>query len=166
MTDEPLVRPSDVAPRDVASRVDYISQITPNLFISDVTSAQCADALFARGITMVVKVFSDDPRNGAYTPIKGLRYRVIPAQDTPGFNMLEWMLPITLTIASELRRGGRVLVHCHMGISRSATVLAAYLIAHGFTAEQAVEALRSVRPVVRPNDGFMEQLKQFEAMLT
>ncbi|CAD8147343.1 unnamed protein product [Paramecium octaurelia] len=56
-----------------------------------------------------------------------------------------------------------VLVHCYAGISRSSSLIIAYLIRHaGFSLQDAIIKLKSQRPQVDPNDGFMEQLKQFE----
>ena len=48
-------------------------------------------------------------------------------------------------------------------MSRSATVVAAFLIAaRAMTLCTALRALRAARPVARPNEGFMSQLRAFE----
>lgn len=53
-----------------------------------------------------------------------------------------------------------------MGISRSATVVAAYLtFRHGLTPLQALTWIRFQRPIVRPNSGFQEQLGDFHSVL-
>lgn len=61
---------------------------------------------------------------------------------------------------------GKILVHCHAGISRSATVCLAYIM---FTAkiglEKAFEHVQSRRSVISPNLNFMRQLKLFEKEL-
>jgi protein-tyrosine phosphatase len=49
-----------------------------------------------------------------------------------------------------------------MGISRSATVVIAYLIATGeMTPDEALAAVRAKRAIVRPNGGFMSQLQEY-----
>lgn len=56
-------------------------------------------------------------------------------------------------------KGGRVLVHCTQGVSRSATIVAAYLMWR--KRESAAKILRFIknkRPQVDPNDGFLDQL--------
>lgn len=59
-----------------------------------------------------------------------------------------------------------MLVHCVQGISRSSTLVSAYLMRHkGWGAEQALEHLQRVRPIICPNDGFRLQLKEFEISL-
>lgn len=52
-------------------------------------------------------------------------------------------------------------MHCFQGISRSATVVCAYVIANaanGMTAQEAIDFVRSKRGVANPNDGFRTAL--------
>uniref|UniRef100_H3G511 protein-tyrosine-phosphatase n=2 Tax=Phytophthora ramorum TaxID=164328 RepID=H3G511_PHYRM len=66
-------------------------------------------------------------------------------------------------IDSALSAGGKVLVHCFMGRSRSATIVLAYLIArHALTLSDALRELRRVRPQAQPNTGFYKELVAFE----
>jgi hypothetical protein len=57
-------------------------------------------------------------------------------------------------------------VHCEAGVSRSATVVAAHLMAQdpSLTAVAAVAKLRLVHPQAHPNDGFMRQLALFRSL--
>jgi hypothetical protein len=51
-----------------------------------------------------------------------------------------------------------------MGISRSTTVVLAYLVATTqMTPREALAAVRSKRSIVRPNRGFMSQLEEYYA---
>lgn len=62
--------------------------------------------------------------------------------------------------------GGRVLVHCFAGISRSATICIAYLmLTENLSMHQALEFTRRLRPCVSPNFNFMGQLLSFENQL-
>ena len=59
--------------------------------------------------------------------------------------------------------GGRVLVHCYQGRSRSVSVVIAYLIkAQGYQYESALALVRSVRAAAQPNHGFEQQLRALE----
>ncbi|CAM4802361.1 unnamed protein product [Rotaria magnacalcarata] len=56
-----------------------------------------------------------------------------------------------------------VLVHCAAGVSRSATIVAAYLIAtYHIGATEAVLRVNQARPCACPNIGFLQQLLRFE----
>lgn len=62
--------------------------------------------------------------------------------------------------------GGKVLIHCRAGISRSATVCIAYLMYAGrLTLDHAHDYLKRCRPLISPNLNFMRQLAEFESHL-
>lgn len=63
-------------------------------------------------------------------------------------------------IAAALASGGRVLVHCEQGQSRSASVVIAHILrtTAGMGLAEALDVVKSQRPLVRPNLGFMGQL--------
>ena len=57
----------------------------------------------------------------------------------------------------------RILVHCNLGISRSTTVILAYLMkTYNATLIEAFKFLRHRRPIVCPNIGFLKQLFDYE----
>ena len=59
-----------------------------------------------------------------------------------------------------------MLVHCHAGISRSATVCIAYIMWYRhWSMEKAYSFLKSKRSLIAPNLNFMRQLHEFEAQL-
>lgn len=61
---------------------------------------------------------------------------------------------------------GHILVHCHKGISRSASFVIGYLMKKNeMTLEEAVSHVQSIRPTVLPNNSFMEQLRRYEMLL-
>ena len=62
--------------------------------------------------------------------------------------------------------GGRVLVHCHAGVSRSATVCMAYIMKTlNQDLRSAYDFVKSKRSCVSPNLHFMGQLLEFEKRL-
>ncbi|ORX56463.1 hypothetical protein BCR36DRAFT_580767 [Piromyces finnis] len=59
-----------------------------------------------------------------------------------------------------------VLVHCHAGVSRSSTIILAYLMRYkGMSLYDAWCSTFKIRPIIRPNDGFAIALQEYEKML-
>ncbi|XP_053361310.1 protein phosphatase Slingshot homolog 3 isoform X1 [Clarias gariepinus] len=73
----------------------------------------------------------------------------------------------TYMFISEARNTGQsVLVHCKMGVSRSASTVIAFLMKQqGWTLEEALNHVRERRPIVQPNDGFLRQLQTYSGIL-
>mmetsp|Transcript_3384 Transcript_3384/g.4209 ORF Transcript_3384/g.4209 Transcript_3384/m.4209 type:complete len:94 (+) Transcript_3384:208-489(+) len=62
------------------------------------------------------------------------------------------------------RERGAVLVHCAAGISRSASLVIAYLIRyHRMDFEEAFEHVKLGRNFINPNKSFIEQLRKLAA---
>jgi protein-tyrosine phosphatase len=62
--------------------------------------------------------------------------------------------------------GKNVMVHCAAGISRSATLVIAYLmIENGWTMREAYNYVKNKRHIIEPNIGFMKQLQGLEYKL-
>jgi dual specificity MAP kinase phosphatase len=62
--------------------------------------------------------------------------------------------------------GGKILVHCQAGVSRSATVTIAYILKHSkMTVMEAYRHVKSKRVIIAPNFNFMGQLMEFEQCL-
>lgn len=62
--------------------------------------------------------------------------------------------------------GSKVLVHCKMGISRSASVVIAYAMkAYNWNFEQAITHVKKKRSCIKPNKSFLSQLETYQGML-
>lgn len=60
----------------------------------------------------------------------------------------------------------KVLVHCQAGISRSPTIVIAYLMyKYNLSMNDAYSKVKDIRPIVAPNLIFMSQLMDYEAKL-
>jgi protein-tyrosine phosphatase len=69
-------------------------------------------------------------------------------------------------INAALQEEKRVLVHCAVGKSRSASFVIAYLMkSRGFSLKQAYDHVFERRPIIKPNDGFIRQLMLYEKLL-
>jgi len=145
--------------------MDLVYASPPSLWLGSIAAL---DELDVRHIGAVVTVLPmDSPR---FDP-SWLRQCVgtqrshlwLSYHDVPDAPIAECFERATSWIAAELKAGRSVLVHCHAGVSRSATIMAAYLLRHHedrFTSVPAVVAyLKQCRPIVEPNPGFVAQLE-------
>ncbi|KAM9329708.1 protein phosphatase Slingshot homolog 1 [Gastrophryne carolinensis] len=64
------------------------------------------------------------------------------------------------------KNNSKCLVHCKMGVSRSASTVIAYVMKeYGWSMEKAYNYVKQKRNVTRPNAGFMRQLLEYEGIL-
>jgi len=71
----------------------------------------------------------------------------------------------SVAFIEEALSSGSILVHCAAGVSRSASLTVAYVMKQmGLSYEQALELVMKKR-WVSPNQGFEQQLKQYQERL-
>ncbi|KAJ8262512.1 hypothetical protein GJAV_G00167280 [Gymnothorax javanicus] len=69
-------------------------------------------------------------------------------------------------ISTARQNGQAVLVHCKMGISRSASTVVAYAMKeHQWSLDHALAYVKERRHVVKPNEGFLKQLHTYSGIL-
>lgn len=77
-------------------------------------------------------------------------------------NIIQYFDETNDFIQQTYKAGGRILVHCQAGVSRSATILAACLMkSKKIKRDEALEIIKRKRASIAPNDGFMEQLNLY-----
>ena len=129
---------------------DKMTMIIPNLYISNEYLAGKKEELISRNIRRIVNV-TESCSN--YFP-EDFQYLRIPVADRVGVEIDKYFYEAFTFIEDGLKDGG-VLVHCSAGISRSPTIVAAYLmIKYGYTSKYALEILTARRDVVDINFGF------------
>jgi predicted protein tyrosine phosphatase len=90
----------------------------------------------------------------------------VPVRDVEWERVCEYFDTAVNFIKECERQDGKIFVHCMCGVSRSATLVAAYLIREkGMSANDAIELLHSKRQKVDPNKGFRQQLEYYEQKL-
>ncbi|KAJ7611747.1 protein-tyrosine phosphatase-like protein [Roridomyces roridus] len=126
------------------------------VYLSNLSAARCEGTKKDLGITHVLSVCPDYPSTGP-------NHLCIPVDDSEYADLLYHLAGACRFIEEALKEGGRVLIHCVMGISRSTTVLAAYLMkTRSLSTSAATSFIRARRPCVQPNYGFLKQLETFE----
>lgn len=92
--------------------------------------------------------------------IKSIRLCI---DDVPTEKIDHLLEPVTLQMDRARDEGKWTIVHCECGKSRSASFVIAYLIRyHKYNLEGAYQYLKKLRPIIKPNIGFMAQLLAFE----
>ena len=92
-----------------------------------------------------------------------INYYQAQISDLPGFNITMFFKKTNNFINQAKLSGKNILIHCQLGISRSTTCLIAYMIKHlGYTTVSAMQLIKSKRPHIMPNFGFLQQLKNYE----
>eukprot|EP01017_Pseudomicrothorax_dubius_P042430 TRINITY_DN6924_c0_g1_i4.p1 TRINITY_DN6924_c0_g1~~TRINITY_DN6924_c0_g1_i4.p1 ORF type:complete len:203 (-),score=16.70 TRINITY_DN6924_c0_g1_i4:197-805(-) len=104
----------------------------------------------------------------------GLSYRrdivpnheVIPADDIETYDLTQWFEFAVTFIEEQRQQGNNVLVHCFAGISRSATIIIAYLMSkYKWSYESTAKFVRDRRPQINPNSGFVDQLRLLDRIM-
>jgi protein-tyrosine phosphatase len=98
-------------------------------------------------------------------PVDGALSVRISVGDDSMTNLYQHFDTISTTIREEAEQGGVVLVHCVAGVSRSATLCLAYLTKYYCSLGEAWRHVKTIRPWVRPNYSFMEQLVEWEKVV-
>ncbi|KAF8914162.1 protein-tyrosine phosphatase-like protein [Gymnopilus junonius] len=135
--------------------------IENRLFLGNIMAAKSTRSLTENRITHILSVCSDPIP--AEAPEAGIVHKRIAVEDVDYADLLIHLPSACQFIDQALRSGGVVLVHCVQGISRSAAVVAAYLMwSRRIPVAQALDIVRSARDHIWPNPGFHEQLVLFE----
>ena len=139
-------------------------QILPHLYLGCRKVATCLPGLRQCNVTRILNVTSSIPNH--FQDMEGFIYEQIAVEDNLEVDMMQH-LPRAFEFIEKARQcGEKVLVHCHAGMSRSVTIILAYLMKYyNHTMESAHEYVKQRKPDISPNFGFMGQLLDFECSL-
>uniref|UniRef100_A0A8C6W8Y9 Dual specificity protein phosphatase 15 n=2 Tax=Nannospalax galili TaxID=1026970 RepID=A0A8C6W8Y9_NANGA len=124
------------------------------LFLSD---AKDPDQLGRNKITHIISIH-ESPQ----TLLQDITYLRISVADTPEVPIKKHFKECINFIHCCRLNGGNCLVHCFAGISRSTTIVTAYVMTvTGLGWREVLEAIKATRPIANPNPGFRQQLEEF-----
>ncbi|XP_058527181.1 dual specificity protein phosphatase 13 isoform X2 [Ochotona princeps] len=152
-----------------SAAMSHVNEVWPNLFLGDAYTARDKNQLMQLRITHIVNAaagkFQVDTGAKFYRGMP-LEYYGIEADDNPFFDLSVYFLPVARYIRTALNAPqGRVLVHCAMGVSRSATLVLAFLmICENLTLVEAIQKVQAHRDIC-PNSGFLRQLQVLDNRL-
>ena len=134
------------------------------IYLSGDSGANDFAKLSELGITHILNVSDCIPNY--YESTASITYMRIPIADCSSVIIKDYFPAVFDFITSALESGGRILVHCFAGKSRSASFVIAYLMQrHRMTYTEALQHVQAYRAVVEPNLGFEMQLHAFEKVI-
>jgi protein-tyrosine phosphatase len=126
-----------------------------NLFISDQFAASNPNLLVKNNIKCILNVTPVNTPN--YT---GIEYYQVQMQDSAEQDLLGNLPECFSFLDYAYTKRHNVLIHCQAGISRSASVLIAYLMTKmNISYITAYKMVKQARPMIEPNKNFEKQLK-------
>lgn len=136
-----------------------VSEILPHVLIGNQRDAADREKLRELGVTHIINVTSQLPLHFE----NDIVYKRLPASDNGSQNLKQYFQEAIAFIDGVREMNGRVLVHCQAGVSRSPTIVIAYLMARSQkTLADAFSFVKDRRSIVAPNLNFMGQLLEFE----
>uniref|UniRef100_A0A3B4BAG4 Dual specificity protein phosphatase 10 n=1 Tax=Periophthalmus magnuspinnatus TaxID=409849 RepID=A0A3B4BAG4_9GOBI len=138
-----------------------ITPILPSLYLGNEQDAQDLRLLQRLNVGYILNVTTHLP---LYHYDTGLFvYKRLPATDSNKQNLRQYFEEAFEFIEEAQQAGMGLLIHCQAGVSRSATIVIAYLMKHTWmTMTDAYKYVKTRRPIISPNLNFMGQLLEFE----
>eukprot|EP00892_Ulva_mutabilis_P003073 jgi/Ulvmu1/12767/UM096_0009.1 len=153
----------DTTVHEVKGRSPRVSldpaEIIPRLYIGSLNVAKNAALLDKLGVSGVINA-----SKAYYTLPASIQRLEVAVDDSPGVRIDDRLHECCEFITKHLQAGSAVLVHCRGGISRSATIVIAYLIKAGgkSSLREAYTHACTQKPNIMPNTGFFKQLLAWE----
>lgn len=133
------------------------------LYLGDIFTAEKIEILKEKNISAVLTVASDTYLTFENTHVS--EHKIIAAEDTFYFNLSRFFEE-GYNFIEENRKKHNILVHCFAGVSRSATIVIAYLMKKNkWKFLKSLKFVKDRRFVISPNEGFKKQLQEYEYKL-
>ncbi|CAG9313697.1 unnamed protein product [Blepharisma stoltei] len=133
-------------------------EIEPNLYLGSLMAGGNEQFLREYSIKYIVQALdcsSDSPQ------FDGITYHFIAIEDSPMEDISKHLPGALRFIHQHLLEGEKVLVHCQAGVSRSASIVIAYLMGkYLINFAQASNVVLQKRKCIFPNLGFQKQLRE------
>ncbi|XP_020779636.2 protein phosphatase Slingshot homolog 2 isoform X2 [Boleophthalmus pectinirostris] len=146
----------------ILGQMDSPTEIFDHVFLGSEWNASNLEELQNSGVRYILNVTREIDN---FFP--GLfEYHNIRVYDEEATNLLEYWNETYKFITKAKKAGAKCLVHCKMGISRSASTVIAYAMKeYGWNLDTALEYVKDKRSVTKPNPSFMRQLEEYQGIL-
>ena len=141
--------------------------IVPGLLLGSRLAAEKREVLNLHGITYVINTSKEIPSYFENDKTTHVAYLKLQLEDSEEDDMESCFKQSSEFINSALRNDSSVLVHCQAGISRSATIVIAYLMCNkNMSLKEAYFHVKSKKTNIQPNIHFFKTLQKLERCLT
>eukprot|EP01098_Paradermamoeba_levis_P014637 TRINITY_DN7073_c0_g1_i1.p1 TRINITY_DN7073_c0_g1~~TRINITY_DN7073_c0_g1_i1.p1 ORF type:complete len:175 (+),score=30.79 TRINITY_DN7073_c0_g1_i1:39-563(+) len=136
--------------------------LEPFLYLGSATDATDIASLDQHGITHILNLAAAEVATAGF--YGDTRKEVhIQAQDDEEYQIHQHFDECFNFIDEAKSSGGKVLVHCKAGVSRSASVVVAYVMKEKkMKVSEAIQFVLEKRSCISPNEGFVDQLLGLE----
>ena len=140
---------------------DPISKINEQIFLGQGRTTCYPELLTQLGITHIVSI--GKPPHKAVQMSSFEKLEIAGVEDLESQVIINYFPIIFEFMRKAISNGGKIYVHCEMGISRSATAVVAFLRADGYfgSLQESYNHVKLNRSLICPNAGFIRQLSEF-----
>lgn len=137
--------------------------LSPSPLLVGPITAVCCHLLRKLGVTLIINCTADLPPPTPTALGEDLRWSRLALEDTEEQDLSVCLEEGLRLIDEAVKSGGRVLVHCFEGKSRSVALCLAYLVTRERRPlAEALSFVKARRPQSRPNASFLRQLLALE----
>ena len=142
----------------ICQEYEIMNYIIDNIYLGDSEAAGNEEYLKEYNITAVVNCAEE-----IYSDYRDLKFIELRMFDTPEQNLFPKLeIGYKFIKINSKNPKNNILVHCAAGMSRSASLVALYLMKEkGWDYDICYQFMKERRPVVDPNYGFVEQLREY-----
>ncbi|XP_041455968.1 uncharacterized protein LOC121408541 isoform X2 [Lytechinus variegatus] len=146
----------------IYGQLDSATKIFDHIYLGSEWNATDLDELEEHGVGYILNITKECDN---FFPERFQYYNVRLFDDVEENLLNHWNATYKF-LSKAKEAGSKALVHCKMGISRSASTVIAYAMKeYGMTLEDALAFVKAKRPIIRPNEAFMKQLQVYEGIL-
>ncbi|XP_028399851.1 dual specificity protein phosphatase 14-like [Dendronephthya gigantea] len=141
--------------------MDRVNAVTDFLYLGGIAGVK-KDFLLDNGINLIINATMEMPDYNSH----GVENYKVKVDDAPGARIEKYFDKVSDLIEDKRKHGQKVFVHCVAGVSRSSSLVIAYLMKYqNLSLTEAHSLVKSKRRFIRPNNGFWTQLIEYEKKL-
>ncbi|XP_018586223.1 protein phosphatase Slingshot homolog 2b isoform X2 [Scleropages formosus] len=146
----------------ILGQMDSPTEIFEHVYLGSEWNASNLEELQNSGVRFILNVTREIDN---FFP--GLfEYHNIRVYDEEATDLLAYWNDTYKFISKAKKAGAKCLVHCKMGVSRSASTVIAYAMKeYGWDLDRAFDHVKERRAVAKPNPSFMRQLEEYQGIL-